>query len=385
MKKLKRTILWLVFMAVILFIVNLTGILIVRAIGVKMMEGAMVGYSVKENQMLHPVPREPDEKNRTNGLSGMTFVTLLDNSRIRNNDKWWSVLMFLNMDIDQSTVFFDEDGMTELSSGIFDVVYEDNGETMDYFRYPIGVIDVNELIKNDCSSEIYDLLEKNDEVSVRLDSYSLDSSYIVHPASITILDSNGAELGKYDIPCSGDIVSRENIFIKHDWNCKRDSDYSLYKKIMDARLGQRKSDKIAKELVDKADFSQSKQRYTKRSYGLATITSKHVETTDGQAMVCVQRFHFYKGVLLYTILFGGIMTLIFVLVCRSKDKKKELAGSYQNYYQGGGYGGYPNNYGRPNNYPNNYGQPNNYGGHPNSYGAPNNYPNNYNNPNNRYR
>ena len=372
MKLLKRTILWLVLMAVIVFIVNLAGTFIVKNVGVKMMEDMTVGYSMKVERMLHPVPNEPDEKNRTNGLSGLSFLSLLDNARIRNNDKWWSVFLFMNIDIDQSTVFFDEDGMTELSSGIFAVVYEDQGGSSDYIKYAVGVIDINEFIKNDCSSGIYDILGKNDDVSLRLDSYSVDSSFIVHPASITLLDGSGTELGRYDIPCSGDVVSRDNIYIQHDWKSKRDSDLSFYKKIMDARLGERKADKIAQKLVDKADFSQSSQSYTKRSYGLGVITSKHVETTDGNAMVFVQRFYFYKGVILYTLLFGGIMTLIFVLVCRSKDRKKGLAGGYPNYNQGGSYGGHPNNYA------NNYGQPNN-------YGAPNNYPNNYNNPNNRYR
>ena len=378
MKLLKRTILWLVLMAVIVFVVDLAGTLIVNKVCVKMMEDATVGYSMKVERMLHPVPKEPDEKNKTNGLSGFTFLSLLDNARIRNNDKWWSIFLFLNLDVDQSTVFFDEDGMTELSSGIFAVVYEDQGGKSDYIKYAVGVIDINEFIKNECSSDIYDILEKNGDVSLRLDSYSIDSSFLVHPASITLLDGSGTELGKYDIPCSGDIVKGENILIQHDQSDKINSDLSFYKKIKDARLGRRKADRIAEKLVDKADFSQSRQRYTKRSYGLGVITSKHVETTDGNAMVFVQRFYFYKGVILYTLLFGGIMTLIFVLVCRSKDKKKESAGSYQNYYQGGSYGGYTNNYS------NNYGRPNNYG-QPTNYGAPNNYPSNYNNPNNRYR
>lgn len=377
MKILKRTLIWLILMAVILFMVNLVGTLIVKNVGVGILEGSMTGYSMKEEMMIHPVLHEVDEEHKLNGLSGLSTRSLLSSERLRNDTKFYFTFMFLNFNVDISNIFWDEKGTNGLSEGIFSVVYEDKGEKLDYFRHSCGVLDINELIKLDCASELYDILEKNDDVRIRMDSYSVDSSFIVHPASFTVLDAGGNEIKKFDCPCSGEIVKGDNVYLYNEEGSykkdKENSGYSVYKKMKDAYLGERKSDRIAKKYMEKADFSQNDQSLTERSYGLATITSKHVEVKEGKAQVTVQRFCFYKGVILYTAIFGAIMTLIMVLVCRSKDKKKAF----------GGYGG---NYGNmPYNYPNGYNNRPAGGNYPNNYnGQPNNYPNNYNNGPNGY-
>ena len=73
-----------------------------------------------------------------------------------------------------------------------------------------------------------------------------------------------------------------------------------------------------------------------------------VEVKDGKAMVTVLRFRFLRCVFADTAVLGAIMTLIMVLICRHKDKKKMSVGYG---CQGGGHqNGFPDNYNNYNNY-----------------------------------
>ncbi len=154
---------------------------------------------------------------------------------------------------------------------------------------------------------------------------------------ITVLHEGGAEIESFDFPASGEVINSDNTYIDHDNKDKLHSGRSLYLKIKVAKRGERRSDRIAKQLADKVVFANGDQNDYEKSYGNGVVNSKMVEVKDGKAMVTVLRFRFLRCVFADTAVLGAIMTLIMVLICRHKDKKKTVAGY-------GCQGGFPNNY-----------------------------------------
>jgi len=319
MKKAKRFALWLVLMLAMTVVFDVFGAFWVTRFGVKTLEDATVGYSMKADFMIEPTPMEKSEKHRTNGLSGLTLRTLIDNDRLDTHKNLSSLLLFGDWNVDESFIFFSEKGSNELSEGIFALVYQDLGEGSDHIKNAVGVVNVKDFIKQECASQVYDILGNNEGATIKVGEYSI-SNYIVTLSKFSIIDVNGNELRSFECPCDGELIKNDNVYIYDDFNV---GGFSVHDKLKTAFLGDRKADKVAKELVPIVDFSQSSQRYNKRSYGFASVTSKHVETTDGYAMVSVLRFSYFRSFILYTAAYGVIMTLIFLLVCRKKDKKAE--------------------------------------------------------------
>lgn len=346
MKMLKRTIIWFVLLTAIFLIVNAVGSLFVDKLLVGRMTDSMKGYSAKIDMMIHPEYREPEAEGKSNGLLGLNMRSLLDNSCLDCKENFLSTFIFTNVQMDQSVIMFDENGMSRLSDGIFAVAYEDNGLGADKFKSAVGVIDVNEFIKTSAAGKIYSIMETSDDILLRLDSYTVSASYVVSPVKITVLHEGGAEIESFDFPASGEVINSNNTYIDHDNKDKTHSGYSFYLKIKEAKRGERRSDRIAKRLADKVVFANGDQNDYEKSYGNGVVNSKMVEVKDGKAMVTVLRFRFLRCVFADTAVLGAIMTLIMVLICRHKDKKKTGAGyGYQN--------GFPDNYNNYNNY-NNY-------------------------------
>ena len=326
MKIVKRSVLWLSIMLVLELIINTAGAFIVKHAAADMMTSSMVGYSRKSGNMLHPTLIEDyDGVNKTNGLSGLTIRALLSDGYLYNHSKFMYNFLFLNFTMEQSVIFFDEEGTYPVSSGIFNVAYKDYGNKTDYIKSVLGIIDVKEFCKLDGAKAFYNELEKKQYSYVRLDKYSVDESFVLKPAKVTLLDEDKNELRSFEFPCDGDIVDGEGCCYIYD-SINKDDDMKnsstlLYKKMTDAYCGTIKTDSIAQELMKEADFTQSEQRDTKTSYGFACLTSKHVETTDGNAMTFALRFSYIKGVILYTIIFAVILTAILLPIWICKDRK----------------------------------------------------------------
>lgn len=321
MKILKRIIIWLVLMAAIVFVLNSVGVLILGKTILEDYERAYSGYSAKAEKFIHPVYTEPEEEGKNNGLSGLMVRAVFSNESFDTHKYKRQVFMFMDQIIDFSCIFFDENGTTGLSEGIFAAAYTDDGQSNAHYKNIVGLVDIKEFCRREESREVYKILDERDYVRIRLDSYSVDSDYVVHPAEYTLTDDSGTELGHYECPCDGGIVRSTDVYIYDDHD-KLTGNSSMYLKMKEAYRGERSIDRTAKKLMSKADFSQSEQRYIKHSIGLASFTSRQVEVTDGGAAVVVIRFRFYRSVLLYTAIFGGIMTLIFILVCRKRDKRE---------------------------------------------------------------
>jgi len=338
MKLLKRTIIWFVLLTGIFFVVNAVGSLIVDKVIVNRMTDAMTGYTVKVNRMIHPEPKEPDETNKTNGLSGLFLREMLDNTCLDLKSGFTSTFYFMNMQMDQSVIMFNDSGLSRLSEGIYAVAFEDNDQGLDHFKSSVGVVDIKELVKLDGSGEILKILGTGDDILLRLDSYTVDEDFVVSPARITLLHEGGREIAAFDFPVSGEVINSDKTYIYHDNSDKVHSQSSLYLKMKVAKEGERKSDRFAKELVSKAEFT-GEQNDLDKNYGIGVIAAKRVETSGDQAMVTVLRFRFLRCVFLDTGVLGAIMTLIMVLICRHKDKKQARA----DYGYSGNYG-YRNNY-----------------------------------------
>ena len=319
MKIVKRTVIWLMLMLIIFLIVNTAGGLFIRHQVGNDLTRATSGYSKKGEMMIHPVPKEKTEDSRANGLQGIVVRALLSDGRLDNQNSFWYNFLFLNMTVDQTVKFWDKDGTNELSGGIFALVYQKLGEKLDYMYNPVGVIDIDRFIEQDCASEVYRILEKEDSAQIRLDSFSI-KNYIIQPASFTILDESGNEIKSFECSVGGELSDFKDCYIYSDKD-KKSSGFNMYKKMKDAYLGEQSTEKTAKKLMEKADFDDPSQSVTKWSFGPASVTSKHLETTDGYAQVSVIRFCYWKSVVLYMIILGAVMTLIFLIICRKKDKK----------------------------------------------------------------
>ena len=323
MKIIKRALLWLSIMLVLELLINAVGAFVVKRVGAENLINSMSGYSKRTEMILHPTFREEND-GKANGLSGLAVRTILSDGRLYNHTKFGYNFLFLNFTMEQSVVFFDKDGTTQVSSGIFNIAYEDRGSKTDYIKFPVGIIDVKELCAQSNAKELYSALEKRQYDSIRLDEYSVDEDYIVRPKKMTLLDPDKNAIQSFEFPCEGEIIKDDSIYVYDMIELNeqmRNSSTSLCKKMKDVYDGKLKTDKTAMKLMKEADFSKSAQSVDKTSYGFASFTSKHVETYDGSAMVFALRFNYIKGVILYTIIFAVVLTAILLPIWIHKDRK----------------------------------------------------------------
>ena len=320
MRFFKRSIVWLVLMTVTAFCVNLAGTAVVKIFLANTLTPSMMGYSQKGETLLHPTYREPTEEKKSNGLGGLVVRSLLDNARIVDGTNFIATFAFLNDTVDQTVIFLEKNGSSPLYRGSFEAVYTDTGEKTAYMRSTVGAISVNEFCKNDCAKDVYELLKKTPNAVIRVDSYSI-SDYAVSPASLTVFDENGNEVGQFDCKSSGDIITADNVYVHNSNKSSDETDMCSFCADMKVvYLGERRSDRAADKLAEKVSFDGATE-YSKTSYGFGRLTTKMYEVSGDYAMVTVLDFSFISGVLLYIAIAAVPITLLTFLVGR---KKKEL-------------------------------------------------------------
>lgn len=316
MKAIKRIAIWLAAMLVTIFIVNVGGSFIIKKMATDKLAGAFVGYVYKGNVIDHSSTTE--ETKREGKQQGSLFIrSALSDDHLANETEFFYNFLFANFTADVSNRFFTKDGVNELSSGIFALVYQDNGEKLGYVKNSFGVIDLNDFCKLDCASEVYDVLKNESGVEVKLNSYTIDG-YIVKPVSITLLDANGKELLNVECPYEGELIKKSDCLIRNDDKEKENMD-CLYYKMRNAYLGERKTDKIADKLIDEVTFDNDVYDTYKVSYGFASMTAKYIDVRDGYAQITVINIKFIKGVVFYTVILGGIMSIIMLIVIKIKS------------------------------------------------------------------
>ena len=253
MKIIKRAVLWLSIMLVLELLINAVGAFIVKRVGAENLINSMSGYSKRTEMILHPTFREEND-GKANGLSGLAVRTILSDGRLYNHTKFGYNFLFLNFTMEQSVVFFDKDGTTQVSSGIFNIAYEDRGSKTDYIKFPVGIIDVKELCAQSNAEELYSALEKKQYDSIRLDEYSVDEDYIVRPKKMTLLDPDKNAIQSFEFPCEGEIIKDDSIYVYDMIKLNeqmRNSSTSLCKKMKDVYDGKLKTDKtLADEQIN---------------------------------------------------------------------------------------------------------------------------------------
>ncbi|MDO5559436.1 MAG: hypothetical protein Q4F95_07540 [Oscillospiraceae bacterium] len=317
MKFIKIISIWLAAMLVIIIISNTAGAFIVNKLSAQVLHYGMIGWSKHADTYIHPVKTSEETIDKSNGLNGLIMRSLLTDNHLKSEPGFFYNFLFGNLTIDESEIFLDRNGLNELSSGIFAVVYQSYGRKSDYQQHAIGVIDVRDFIELNNSSEIYSVLDNDPQAVIRLNSYTI-SNYIVKPVSMTLLDSNGAELLNVEFSYEGELIKASDCYVHNECTDKSYDNESLYHKMYTAKLGERKTDTIAHELVKEVRFDKGDYMDDRINYGMANITVEHIEVTDGYALITVHQHQYIRGVLFYTILLGVLMTIIMLIVIRKR-------------------------------------------------------------------
>lgn len=323
----KRFIIWAVLMFAMVFVVNTAGTLVAKFLfSDKLYVPAMRGYSARGEAMLYPTPKEPDEKSKSNGLSSLYLRSLLDDERLPNKMSFLYNFLFLYVDIDQSVIFFDKDGMSEFSNGVYASVYEQKNELkgddkLSHIRYIVGLIDVRDFCERNDTNELYKTLKDHPDAVLKLNSYSMDN-LTVRPAKIIVLDGNGNAIRSFDYDCDGEIINADNIYICNDNEGAIYNDlHGFCNKLSYAYLGERRVDKKAKALVDKVDFGSGDTYHYESNYGFGHYTAKCYEVIDDYSMICVMEFNFITDALVYIVILGIPITLLTFLLGRKKKNE----------------------------------------------------------------
>lgn len=318
MGRAKKWIIWVIAMVMAVFIANLIGTFLTK----KYAEILIPAYNGYSRKMVLPLQSDgSEEAEKKNQGIIMVRSTLSDTVIQNNNNVILSSLVFADFHVDQSIVFFGPEGMNELSEGIFAPVYTDNGQYV-YIKNIIGVINVKDLYGLDCGKQLMKELEKNREATVRLDSYAIDN-YIIEPAEISLLDSSGDVIAAIDCPCSGETVKGENVVILNRYKDENDLD-SLYIKLRTASLGERSSDIKAKKLAAEIDLDNGDYELSKQSYGFAKYTQQYSEVEDGRGEVLILEYSYLRGVIVYSVIFGILFSVLILVIFRKKGSDKDI-------------------------------------------------------------
>lgn len=318
MGRTKKWIIWVISIVIAVFAANLTGTFLTKKYA-DILIPAFKGYSRK---MVLPLQSDGSEKAEKINQGIIMVRSALSDTVIQNKtNNILSSLVFADLHVDQSMFFLGPEGMDELSKGIFATVYKDTGQEV-YLRDIIGVINVKDLYCLDCGKQLMKELEKNHKATVRLDSYTIDN-YIIKPAEISVLDSSGDVITTIECPCSGETLKDENVVILNRYNNENDAD-SLYIKLLTASLGERSSDikvtKLAKDIdIDNSDFELYKQ-----TYGFAKYTQEYIEVKEGRGEALILEYSYLKGVILYSVIFGILFSVLILVIFRKKGSDKDL-------------------------------------------------------------
>ncbi len=321
MKLGKRFAIWAIIMVVAVFCINVAGTVVSKYMLAPTLVPSLSGYSKKADNMLHP---KMDDNGNTNGLHQLAIRSLLSNTRIDAHTNFLSTFLFLDVQIDQSVQLFDGEGENQFSKGIFANVYTDKGNKTDYLKNVTGLISVDDLCKLDGAKKLYNSLKKYPSAEIRVDSYSI-SDYLIKPAKLTLIYESGDEIESFEFPCDGEIINGENTFIRDDGCTTSEADKkmeynSMYIKMRDVYLGERKADILADKLAETVDLS-SDTDYQKGSFGFGHYAVNSYEVSDGRAMVCVLDFRFKRSLILYTIIVAIPVTLLTFLIGIRKKKE----------------------------------------------------------------
>lgn len=330
-KMVKRMVIWLTGALIAAFVTAAAGAA-VNGLFIKTMAPAFYGYSTKES-IYHPLPADE----RSNGLAGIAMRDSLSNCRLDIDTGARGAFIFENTIMDQSLIYFDENGLNERSAGIFASVYVPvEGKSLDYMKNAVGVVDIRKLCEQKESHEMFDVMMKNPDSVVHVNSYTVSDDYIVTPVSVTVTGKDGSHLADFSFEYSGEVVTVDCIMYNRHSDSQVDKFAdSLCDKMNLGFQKQPKSDRIAEKMYSNytegkyADKLKVKNEelsfYEKKVFGFGELTNEYIEVTqDGRVEIAVIHNRYLKYVLLDLGIIVAVMTVIMLAVWSSKDKKERL-------------------------------------------------------------
>lgn len=311
----KKLAIWLAAMTIVFLIVNTAGTLFIRHFISDTLSKAVCGYSKRAERMLYPEKAAEGNENPERSISGLLGLrSLLNDNVINNQPGFLYYFLFMNFDVDETWVFFDENGMSELSSGIYARVYKQDALTGSF-----GLLNVRELCENAETKAFYNVLEEHPEATIRLDAYTQIGN-TVKPLQLTLLDDSGSELysAAFTNHTGDKMINTDDTFIYNGDSTNLSTSNRLYEKMRIAYSGERKSDRKAAEVAAAFSFSGEDIQKDTYSYGLGNMIVTHIENTGGYASVTVHHYHYMGDVICCTILLGTITTVILLIVFRKR-------------------------------------------------------------------
>ena len=319
MKWTKRILIWLVGMLVIVLLSNTAGSIISKVFGVDILLPTMRGYSRK---MTFPVGEPTNEKEAKALRMKLGMRALLSNDRLVNKSPTlWERLLFEDFVVDETIFFTAPEGLHDFSEGSYICACDETNENV-LLLQTVGLIDVEDFVKLEGTDELIAVLAEHPEAEVRMEAYTIEA-YHVMPVSVTVRDADsGMEYQHIDFPADGDAIKSDTCFIANEYH-EDGSSLSLHQQLVMAKAGERATDRLAAKLMEKFPYGQANFEEEHTYYGFGSISAHRMEVSDeGYGMLTVIRFDFMKGLLGYTAVLGGIMTVIMLLVFLVHDRKE---------------------------------------------------------------
>lgn len=312
----KRLWIWLAGMLVISLLADIAGSALVKITGVDTLLPSMYGYSAKMD--LPPQPAATEEERRGNA-GHMAIRAILSDSRMVNKPtNFLQYILFQDMTVDESIVFTNADGFYDFSSGIFASVYRDTEENV-YMMHTFGLIPLQELVQLEGADALIEALREHPDAELHLNAYTINENCKILPVSITLYNQLGTEIATVEFPADGDVIHAEDVRIDNRYD-ETYTFYGIYEQMKLAAQGERKSDRIARELAEHLSTDAESSDDSTR-FGLMTITATHTESRNQNGLAVCYRFYFWKGVLLHTCILGAVWTIIYLIVCITRSKK----------------------------------------------------------------
>ena len=307
---------WVVGMALIVLVTNLAGVAMAKLLGADSLMLSLTGYSKKMH--LPQTVAVTEEEQRQNAAI-LTVRALMSDQRLSpaRSNKLLGMLTFTDMDIDQTTWYYDADGTTPFMHGVFHIVYR-QGEEKRKLTDTVGLVDLRAFCETPAAETLIAALDETPDARVRLDSYTQDG-YLLTPAKLTLLSADGTTLTSIDCTASGDLQTADDLFVLNSGSNEPFEMNDLRYQLSNAQLPERRCDRRAAALAAQTDAAGEDISATVHPrLGFGHMMVEEVEVTDHTAGVVVGDFDYHRSVLLYIALLGTVLTVLLALIYRAK-------------------------------------------------------------------
>lgn len=311
---LKGASIWIVGVVLITLMVNLVAFLFVR-FSIYAAMPSFIKYAKIGEAFLYPQEyvKTMEKPEKINAI--LTLRSLLSDNCMIFNQGIKGDLTCTSIRIDSATTFSSKNGESELSSGAWMAVCEEQDGRLDTIKNTVGLLSVENLCELDGVKSLYDGLKANPDAKIRLDSYGIND-YIVEPVEISLVDENGGMITKYersDVPENLDIVTANNLYI-NSANDRYSGEDNLYNKMTLVYGGEGDADRLCKEAVSKISYGKDYTAKPEINWGFGRFCVTDVCVVGDYSMVQVQEYIYIKTVFIYTILLNVCWTIGMILL-----------------------------------------------------------------------